>query len=228
MGMFSWKCKGCGGELVMNELVRLNGFKGEYDGYGGTGSFQIEDDFDNIVAWHQECYDKATPEQKLDETPSPSAPNQGFGYPQYKFLAPYKPEYYVLKSVALVDAEDKYEDDDRSPEWLAYKKEFPLSELEHCYVENKFKPHLMGDGGFRYDRFHTLEEARAVAEEHLPNFPEINIIAMGEGDGIIETLVNKEKKAELDAYNKKQNDTFQKYIEERWKRQEEERAAQQK
>lgn len=90
MGMFSWKCKGCGRELVEGERVRLNGCKGEYDGYGRAGGFDY--DGEDPVAWHQRCYKKATTEQKLDETPSEHAPNQGFGYRCLEFLKGYDPK----------------------------------------------------------------------------------------------------------------------------------------
>ena len=93
MGMFSFCCKGCDHELKRNEFVRMNGCKGEYDGYGrNNGGF----DFDNChddqpICWHEVCYQKATNDQKLDETPSKYAPNQGFGYEALEFLKGYDP-----------------------------------------------------------------------------------------------------------------------------------------
>jgi len=64
----------------MDELVRLNGCKGVYDGYGGAGNHEwVEDD---PAAWHQKCYAEATDAEKLDETPSEYARNQGFGFPR--------------------------------------------------------------------------------------------------------------------------------------------------
>ena len=81
MGMFSWECKGCDAELKMDEEVRLDGSKGVYDGYGRCGSFDFGGGTDP-VAWHQKCYYEATDAEKLDETPSKYARNQGFGYPR--------------------------------------------------------------------------------------------------------------------------------------------------
>lgn len=79
MGFFSWCCKGCDDELTMGEYVRLDGRKQVYDGYGGSAA---QADYYDPVAWHQRCYNKATTEQKLDETPSKSADNQGMGFPK--------------------------------------------------------------------------------------------------------------------------------------------------
>lgn len=80
MGMFSWECKGCDAELVDGEEVRLDGSKGIYDGYGRCGNYEYESG--EPVAWHQKCYHEATDAEKLDETPSVPARNQGFGYPR--------------------------------------------------------------------------------------------------------------------------------------------------
>jgi len=80
MGMFSWECKGCNQELVTDELVRLDGCKGVYDGYGRAGNHEWAE-FDP-AAWHQKCYAEATDAEKLDETPSKPAMNQGFGFPR--------------------------------------------------------------------------------------------------------------------------------------------------
>lgn len=84
MGMFSWCCKGCGHELCTGEWVRIGMHKEEYDGYGGSAGGEYEP-----VAWHQACYETATTEQKLDETPSKSAPNQGFGPAKLAFKKGY-------------------------------------------------------------------------------------------------------------------------------------------
>lgn len=80
MGMFSWECKGCNQELVTGEMVRLNGSRGEYDGYGGLGGCNCED-YDP-AAWHQKCYSEATDAEKLDDASSKPAMNQGFGFPR--------------------------------------------------------------------------------------------------------------------------------------------------
>jgi hypothetical protein len=77
--------------------VRLDGTKQTYDGYGGSAS--RADNFEP-VAWHQYCYKNATVEQKLDETPSKSAPNQGFGFDKLKYKEHYdeaaETKYYSI------------------------------------------------------------------------------------------------------------------------------------
>lgn len=87
MGMFSWKCKGCGHELIQPELVRLNGSLQTYDGYGGSAA---NDGNYDPSGWHDRCYKKASDAEKLDETPSAHAPNQGFGPAKLEFLQDYK------------------------------------------------------------------------------------------------------------------------------------------
>jgi hypothetical protein len=96
MGMFSWVCKGCKEELAEGEYVRLDGRKQEYNGYGGSAA---ADGLYDPVAWHVLCYNKASVDQKLDETPSRPAPNQGFGRAKLKFREHYEEnaptKYYV-------------------------------------------------------------------------------------------------------------------------------------
>lgn len=82
MGMFSFECKGCEQELIQDEEVRLNGCNGIYDGHGCAGDYDFSGDYSEPVAWHQKCYGEATDAEKLDETPSQYARNQGFGFPQ--------------------------------------------------------------------------------------------------------------------------------------------------
>jgi hypothetical protein len=83
MGYFSWECKGCNQELISGELVRLNGCNGEYDGYGNAGGFEYANSGSgDPSAWHQKCYGEASDSQKLDETPSRHARNQGCGFPR--------------------------------------------------------------------------------------------------------------------------------------------------
>lgn len=97
MGMFSYNCKGCGHELVTHEDVRLNGMRQLYDGYGGSAS---NAECYDPVAWHQRCYEHATDKQKLDETPSKHARNQGFGPSKLEFRRDYNPaaetKYYPV------------------------------------------------------------------------------------------------------------------------------------
>jgi hypothetical protein len=82
MGMFSWECKGCDQELKEDEIVRLNGCRGIYDGYGRAGGFDASNTNFKVFGWHELCYQAASDAEKLDETPSKNARNQGFGYPR--------------------------------------------------------------------------------------------------------------------------------------------------
>jgi len=92
MGMFSWKCKGCGADLKMDEIVRMNGCVGEYDGYGRAGGFDASGANFKVVAWHELCFQKATDEQRNDESPSDDAEDQGFGTPNPDFMNPQRIE----------------------------------------------------------------------------------------------------------------------------------------
>ena len=102
MGMYSWKCKGCGHELIEKEDVRLNGQRQEYDGYGGS-----TEGFD-VSAWHNRCYQKASKDERLDDSESPHAPNQGFGPSKLEFYREFS-ETASTTYTAVVLA-DFYED----------------------------------------------------------------------------------------------------------------------
>lgn len=102
MGMFSWACKGCGHDLKIGELVRMNGCKGLYDGYGGnSGGFNWEGAEGEPVCWHERCYQRANTAQRDDETPSDNASNQGFGHPALEFLKGYKEDAETTYKVVI-------------------------------------------------------------------------------------------------------------------------------
>ena len=111
MGMFSWKCKGCGHELIMGESVRLNGVKQEYNGYGGLCD---EGRYNQPSAWHDLCYLAATPEQRHDNEPSERAPNQGFGPAKLEFMPGYIEDapttYVAILSACYENVDQKYID----------------------------------------------------------------------------------------------------------------------
>jgi len=121
MGMFSWCCKGCGHELHEGELVRLNGCEGQYDGYGGvggrSGSSREYDygsgsgscDFELYPsAWHVRCYNAATDKEKLDDSPSKHASNQGFGLACLENLQEYDAQDELgFKAVVRVEKHDE-------------------------------------------------------------------------------------------------------------------------
>jgi hypothetical protein len=137
MGMFSWCCKGCGHELITNEYVRMNGCKGTYDGYGGcSGGFDYEDCDGEPSCWHEVCYQKATPEQKLDESPSDHAPDQGFGYAALAFLKGFDERVETcFKPIVHVSHYDK--ESGESKRWKFYvvktDEDFVLQEYNHYH-----------------------------------------------------------------------------------------------
>lgn len=110
MGMFSWKCKGCGHELIERESVRLNGQVQEYDGYGGSAAnnlllnayFHRLGDYDPS-AWHNRCYKKASRPHQLEESASSHAPNQGFGPSKLEFLSGYDETVSVDEFTVVVN-----------------------------------------------------------------------------------------------------------------------------
>ena len=120
MGMFSWCCKGCGHELIMNEYVRMNGCKGTYDGYGGcSGGFDYNGCGSDLACWHEACYQKATPEQRLDKTPSDHAPDQGFGHAALAYLKGFDESATIcFKPVIFVSHFDK--ETNQIKEWQFY------------------------------------------------------------------------------------------------------------
>jgi len=124
MGYFSWKCKGCGHELCEGEEVRLNGCRGTYDGFGCAGGFDAgHSDVYDPSAWHNSCYLKATPEERLDETPSEHAPNQGFGATKLEFVEKYDPEQPYIVDMIRIIVRDKSDD----PMELGQKYEWYLT-----------------------------------------------------------------------------------------------------
>jgi hypothetical protein len=86
MGMFSWFCKGgCGKPIKMDEeVVQLH--VGPYGGYGN-----VEGCEDRGVFYHQVCFEALVADAKgqdalTDYSEGESDPDQGFGYPDARFL----------------------------------------------------------------------------------------------------------------------------------------------
>ena len=189
MGMFSWACKGCGHDLKPDELVRMNGRKGNYDGYGGNGAFDWEDAEDDSepACWHERCYRKATEEERADKTPSENADNQGFGYPALAFLPGYnerrknsyrcivsvweeskRREYHLVKSEGELILKDKEEYDSAWENYADY--EFPenyddMSEEDHKSFMQGIKEKFEASTGLKNPldneiHFDSLEEAK--------------------------------------------------------------------
>jgi hypothetical protein len=116
MGMFSWKCKGCGHELKEGEYVRLNGCVGEYDGYGRAGGFSYDDE--EPSCWHVRCYKNASDQEKLDDSPSRYAPNQGFGCACLENKKNYEPEAKTtFQPVIFVDHYDDRAEKTTKQQW---------------------------------------------------------------------------------------------------------------
>lgn len=146
MGYFSFECKGCNQDLVEGEEVRLNGCKGEYDGYGGCGTGDGCVDH-SPAAWHKLCYSKATDAEKLDETPSRNARNQGFGWPRQDCMPEgssyVEPPRLHFKDVSSVDVrvyldalyadeqkDSNTEEEKRSPYWFNAARHVRLEDEE--------------------------------------------------------------------------------------------------
>jgi len=105
MGMFSWECKGCGHELKREELTRINGHVGVYDGYGNNTTFNFRSHDGEAVCWHEYCYQNASKEMQEDNTKSVAAKDQGFGYPALEFMPGFekKPTMYSVTVGTFVD-----------------------------------------------------------------------------------------------------------------------------
>jgi len=210
MGMFSWLCKGCGQGLINGELCRLDGCKGEYDGYGHCGNFdyQVGSGRDRPTAWHQACYQKATPDQKLDETPSKPAPDQGCSPAHLAFLPGYDPQAETKYTVSYETWNPNLEDEDiRDCQWFIT----PDGPQDQTAFDKARRKALVGriGGGIVFGRvstssvietaeayedldrrfanppennatqFATFAEAKQVAEAAIESTPEYVIIIYG-------------------------------------------------
>jgi hypothetical protein len=205
MGMFSWCCKGCGHELKMDELVRMNGCKGTYDGYGGnSGGFDSYGGEVEPACWHEACYRKATQEERDDETPSRHAGNQGFGHPALAFLKGYKEEakteyrvvvYYkvaeerpphhvvregdglVLRSrKEYVEAYENYEGED-DPGTHATDEEW--ASWADARREGFERATGLKDPEATCVRFASIEEARKAGDALVADIPEYDLVVLG-------------------------------------------------
>ncbi len=94
--MYSYCCNGCGHELHQEELVRLDGATGIYDGYGGIGIFGENH---ATCCWHEACYQKASFMEKKANKRSAHADNQGFGPACLEFLPNFEPSKAIEYSV---------------------------------------------------------------------------------------------------------------------------------
>jgi hypothetical protein len=121
MGNFSWKCKGCGEELIEGELVRMNGSVGTYSGYGQAGDYEYHGCC-QPAAWHEFCYQR-TPKAKRNDKASESAPNQGLGLRHLEFMPNYDPEapvkfmasVEICEGPGVVHGEYGYDQETRCP-----------------------------------------------------------------------------------------------------------------
>ena len=138
MGMFSWCCKGCGHELHEGELVRLNGCEGQYDGYGGAGGFDYgSGSGSDPSAWHVRCYNAATDKEKLDDSPSKHASNQGFGLACLENLQEYDAQDELsFKAVVRVDSYDSKTNRTYKEEWYVVDEEL-MNQMEYERLYSK-------------------------------------------------------------------------------------------
>lgn len=204
MGMFSWACKGCGHDLKSGELVRMNGCKGIYDGYGGnSGGFDHENCEGEPVCWHERCWGRANTAQRDDDTPSRNANNQGFGHPALEFLKGYREDaettYKVVISTytetkrcefhpvkegenlvlldhnAYRDAWDNY--DDGSDLNNMTDEEF---EAWHKGIHERFETQTgLKNPKLNSATFASLEDAKATADQLVRDIPEYSLIILG-------------------------------------------------
>lgn len=179
MGFFSFECRGCDQDLVEGELVRLDGCKGEYDGYGRAGNFEYG--YGEPVAWHQLCYNKATDAEKLDETPSRNARNQGLGFARQDcmpegstYVEPPRLRFQDVSSVdvrvyldALYEDDVHHRDDDRSPYWFNAARNVRLEDEEE---ENIFTPRDLTASDFAeaYATFGDRWDHNYLDPDYLP------------------------------------------------------------
>ena len=82
--MFSFRCLGCDTDLREGELVRIDGQRQVYDGYGGSAA----DPGQPGPCWHEFCYLRIPFAEKRDDD-SPPCREQGFGYNRIQFLPGY-------------------------------------------------------------------------------------------------------------------------------------------
>jgi hypothetical protein len=170
MGMFSWECKGCDQDLVTGELVRLNGRKGEYDGYGDIGG-DCQDY--EPAAWHQKCYAEATDLEKLNETPSKHARNQGFGYARQDCMPEgstyVEPPRLYFRDVSSVDVR-VYLDALHDEEMRKPKTPFWFNAARHGEEAICFSPveQTAGDYAETYAAFGDRWEHNVMDSEYLP------------------------------------------------------------
>lgn len=177
MGMFSWRCKGCGHELKGGEYVRLNGCVGEYDGYGRAGGFEYQEN--SPSAWHVRCYDKATVEQKLNDDPSKHAPNQGFGFAALENMKGYDSEAKTtFQPVVYVDHYDWKTEKTTRQQWYVvdgvlvdqyhYDKLYEAGNCDgianHLWDEHADDWHKTAS---EEERFAFYEKVQKVIEDHI-------------------------------------------------------------
>lgn len=209
MGMFSWACKGCGHDLKHGELVRMNGCRGLYDGYGGnSGGFDHENCDGEPVCWHERCYKRANTAERDDDTPSESASNQGFGYPALEFRKGYDEKAETTYKVVISTTTGTYPDLKRH-EWHPVREGSGLVLRDHeAYKEawdnfddgtdpdnmtdeeldvwrkglhERFEATTgMKNPKFNSVAFDSLEEAKKAADLLVREIPEYELVILGE------------------------------------------------
>lgn len=137
MGMFSWCCKGCGHEIHEGELVRMNGCVGIYDGYGRAGGFDYQGASGEPSCWHEYCYKNATTEQKLDDSSSKHASNQGFGAELLFAKEGYDPQDEIcFEAMVKVDSYDSETNRTYKEAWYVVDEEL-MNQMEYERLYSK-------------------------------------------------------------------------------------------
>lgn len=173
MGMFSWLCKGCKQEINEGEFARICGHAQVYDGYGGSAG---KADIDDPAAWHVRCYREASIAEKLDDTPSPSAPNQGMGDARLEFKENYDARAETTYEAVIFVT---YYDGNRGQEWQFYMTGYRLE--DQIAFQKELEERLergvqtFSDKSPRRNsvKFKTIEECKNAVEDWVTELPSI-------------------------------------------------------
>lgn len=151
MGMFSWECNGCSEELCATELVRINGYVGNYDGYGRCDGYDPMDGYGPIVCWHERCFQLASDKDQKENKPSEHAKNQGFGPAKLKFVENYDENakttfwFHILVESFLVESffekikEDYYLVKGELKDLEEHLRKFELANTNHKLWEDRYE-----------------------------------------------------------------------------------------
>ena len=194
MGMFSWCCNGCGLELHMDELVRMNGCVGVYDGYGRAGNFDYQGN-EPPVCWHEYCYQDAVKDfGEPDNSPSKHAENQGFGFSILKYMRSEDCELPIKMNVRIdcswFDGENIQEQNHIIIKNEGEYQLFDKRNLRDCFLKDEVDSELVDKlekQSTKEASFDDLDTALKVAESLMKNLPNpergYELAVLGKQDG---------------------------------------------